>query len=366
VGAEVIVDGVFKKPDGVVGPYFIVTVAAAEFAYGTTDPVRGLVAADLSASGIRVLPDYIFCGCAQLAGVAFPRELASIGDEGFVGCGALHIVDLTATQLGSLGDGAFAKCGVTRVTVPASLREIGSRAFAHTPLKNLDLSACDGIHVWGEPCQSLLDVSLPREGFMDAAKAFLQESMVEVLRANVDETEIDELVPQLGELRANELRIISPLVGGFVWQRSRGSVLVELTDPVAVTAVASVKLTSWRAFPEEWKPLLRVVDLSGLAVGRLPDGATLEGFVWLEKVVLPTGLRVLPDGFFRGCCRLLSIDTSYTALEEIGIWACHGCLSLTSFPFPRTVREVWASFEGTSITSIDLTSTAAEKVAIGG
>jgi hypothetical protein len=76
--------------------------------------------------------------------------------------------------------------------------------------------------------------------------------------------------------------------------------LVELKNPVTVTAVASVKLTSWRGVPEEWKPLLRVMDLSGLAAGRLPRGATLKGFVWLEKTVLPTGMRWLPVELFHG------------------------------------------------------------------
>ena len=116
----------------------------------------------------------------------------------FSSCGALHVVDLTATQLQTLGQGAFADCGVTRVSVPPSLCEMRWRAFAHTPLKILDLSACAGIRIGDDPGWSLVEVSLPREGFMAAAKAFLQGSRITVLRADIDETELNELVPRLG------------------------------------------------------------------------------------------------------------------------------------------------------------------------
>jgi hypothetical protein len=244
VGAEVIVDGPFKKPEGVVGSYLIVAVEGADFESKVIGD-RDLVAVELSASRIRTLPDFAFNECTQLATVAFPLELEIILHSCFESCGALHVVDLTATQLQTLGPWVFASSGVTRVSVPASLSRMGEEAFAWTPLKVLDLSACEGISIGNNPSRSLVELSLPREGFMAAAKAFLQGSRVEVLRTDDDETELNELVPQLGEWGVDKLRIISPRVGECVWQRTRESVLVELTDPVAVRAVASVKLTSW-------------------------------------------------------------------------------------------------------------------------
>jgi hypothetical protein len=87
--------------------------------------------------------------------------------------------------------------------------------------------------------------------------------------------------------------------------------------------------------------------------------------VWLEGVVLPTGLRVLPQGFFGECWRLTSIDARRTALEAIGMFACSGCRSLTAFEFPPTFLCMeYAAFDSTSITSIDLTETAAERVVV--
>jgi hypothetical protein len=143
--------------------------------------------------------------------------------------------------------------------------------------------------------------------------------------------------------------------------------LVELTDPATVTRPASVTMTAWRNFPEAWTLFLRAIDLSGLAVELLPDGATLKELVWLEWVVVPTGLRKLPRHFFRGCWRLASIDTRHTALEEIEYAACEGCKSLVAFAFPPTVRVLgYMVFAGTAITTLDLSGTVAENVSVCG
>jgi hypothetical protein len=104
-----------------------------------------------------------------------------------------------------------------------------------------------------------------------------------------------------------------------------------------------------------------------LALELLPDRATLRKLVWLESVVLPTGLRKLPLYFFKGCWRLASIDTRCTALEEIGEGACKGCGPLAAFVFPPAVRSLgYAAFGGTLITTFDLSETMAEKNWIDG
>jgi hypothetical protein len=210
----------------------------------------------------------------------------------------------------------------------------------------------------------LVELSLPRQGFADAAEELLTGSRIEVLRANVDKADINELFPHLGGWGLDKLRFVSSRVGEYEWQRPGNSALVELTDPEAVTTSASVKLMTWRGIPSEWKPFLRFIDLSGLVVEVLPDGATLKELVLLEGVVLPTGLRKLPKFFFVGCSRLSSIDTSRTALEGIGEGACNECRSLAAFAFPPTVRALEYPFEGTSIATIDLTGTLAGRVGI--
>jgi hypothetical protein len=244
---------------------------------------------------------------------------------------------------------------------------MGEEIFRYTPLKVLDLSACGGIRVDTLQPNSLVELSLPSEGFAAVAKAFLPGSRIEVVRADIGEAEITALFSHLGKWGLKRLRVVSSRVGEYEWRRAEQCVLVELTDPVAVTTPTSLTMTAWREIPREWKPFLRVIDLSGLALELLPGNVTLTGLVWLEGVVLPTGRRQLPEYFFSGCWRLWSIDAGRTALQDVGSLACGGCRRRSAFTFPPTVRSVqYAAFGGTSITTLDLSGTVAEKVRVNG
>jgi hypothetical protein len=301
VGAEVFVNGLFKKPDGLIGPYMIVAAKGAEFGPNAAKGDRDLVAVDLSASGIRSLPQEAFYACVQLAAVAFPPELESIGGWCFCCCSALRVADLAVTQLRKLERLAFALTGVVRMSVPTSLREMGVCVFVDAPLKVLDLSACAGIRIEKQEGAQPMELSLPREGFAEAAKAFVAGAALEVLRADVDDVDIIELLPFLGGSAVDKLRFVSPRMGEYEWQRPPQSVLVELTDPAAVSAAAAVTMTAWRPpVPAKWKPFLRVIDLSGITIDLMPTGASFQDFHWLERVVLPARLRVLPENFFFG------------------------------------------------------------------
>jgi hypothetical protein len=154
----------------------------------------------------------------------------------------------------------------------------------------------------------------------------------------------------------------------YEWRCPRESLIVpvHLTDPVTLTTAAAVALTTWRAFAKGEAKFLRELDLSGVAVVSLPARG-LENLAWLERTVLPAGLRVLPLRFFENCSRLASIDTSgCTALESVEERACAGCRALRSFSFPPTLRVLSFPFPCTSIAKIDLSDTKAERADVGG
>jgi hypothetical protein len=369
-GAEVVVEGRFRRPSEVVGSYFIVAVEGAEFGpYALEDDVD-LVAVDLSASGIRELPESMFNNCPQLAAVAFPAELESIGQSCFFMCAALQLVDLAATQLTSLSASAFGACGLTQVSIPASLEELDATAFDSTPLKVLDLSTCTGIRIEGETdaIWEIVELRLPREGFAQVARAFFRCSRIEVIQVDVDATELDELLPELDEWGFERLRVVSSRMPPYEWRGPHESLVVPVhfNDPVTLSTAAVVTLTTWRTFAEGEAKFLRALDLSGLAVVSLPARA-LEDMAWLERTVLPAGLRVLPEGFFALCSRLSSIDTSgCTALESIERHGCGGCRALRMFAFPPTLRVLSSAFLCTSITEMDLSDTKAERANVTG
>jgi hypothetical protein len=276
----------------------------------------------------------------------------------------LQLVDLSATQLRSLGEGAFVACGLMSVSVPAFLEELDASAFDTTPLKALDLSSCAKVKIVAKSAaiSRLEELGLPREGFADLAKAFLPYGRVVVLHADVGAMQLNELLSELAAWGIEKLRVVSPRMLPYEWQSlspESFELPVPLTDPVTLSAAAAVTLTTWRTFSKEEAKFLRALDLSGLAVVSLPVDA-LRGMAWLERTVLPAGLRVLPAGFFWGCSRLASIDTSgCTALESIESDACSCCRALRVFAFPPTLRVLSDAFTGTSITRIDLSDTSA-------
>jgi hypothetical protein len=368
VGAEVVAKERFTKPEGMVGPYVIVAAEGAEIDPSGAAFDADLVAVDLSASEIKTLPERCFQKCYQLSAIAFPPKLRSIGNACFYRCDALRLVDLSTTELKALGDHVFFACGATRVSVPASLREIGYRCFVAVPLKVIDLGACAGVTVRSNVECEATELRLPREGFADAAEAFLPGSFVSALEADIDEGEMTRLQAQLDEWGIDNLRIVSSRLPPCEWRRDPPlAVPVHLTDPMALSTTASVTMRTWRTITADEMQFVQSIDLSGLAIDSLPAGAALEGMVWLERAVLPAWLRVLLECFFLGCSRLALVDVSgCTVLERIEDGACGVCKSLAAFEVPRTVRVLENAFAGTSITVIDLTETDAESLEVIG
>jgi hypothetical protein len=90
---------------------------------------------------------------------------------------------------------------------------MGAGTFAYTPLKSLDLSACGGISVHTLQPNSLVELSLPFEGFAAVARAFLPGSGIEVVRADVSEAEVTALFSHLGGWGLKRLCVVSPSVG---------------------------------------------------------------------------------------------------------------------------------------------------------
>jgi hypothetical protein len=339
-----------------------------EFCPSTLANDRDLIAVDLSASGIKTLAERVFQGCLQLAGVAFPPELVSIGKSCFMACDALRLIDLATTQLKTLGASVFGGCGATHVSVPASLREIGQRCFAGVPLKVLDLRACSGVVVSPGMMCEVTELYLPREGFAEAAKAFLPGSRVGVLEADIAGEEVAELEAQLDGWGIEKLVVVSQRLPPYEWRGvSQLATPVPVTNPVTLSTAASITMTRWRKIPEDQVRFVRSLDLSGLTIGSLPEGTTLQGMTWLERAVLPGWLRVLPVCFFQGCSRLVSIGTGgCTSLEKIKNAACGCCRSLAAFDFPPSVRILSTAFGGTSMAVLDLSETAAESAEVIG
>jgi hypothetical protein len=185
---------------------------------------------------------------------------------------------------------------------------------------------------------------------------------VEVLCADVDAGDVEQLLPRLGEWAIDRLRVVSPrLAEPLEWVGGSSSQSVAVVDPEILTAPSAVWLTVWRTFPKDQLHFVRSIDLS--ALGELPNGERLAGSSNLESVTLPARLRILASGLFVGCPRLSHVGTKgCVALEQIWWFAFEGCGNLREFVFPSMIRMIDDAFGRTSIVCLDLSATRAKSV----
>ena len=81
-----------------------------------------------SLQAVSALGESAFQGCSSLPAVALSTNLTVLPSGVFGGCSSLTAFE--APGLVAIGDYAFAGCGFTAINLPATLREIGTGAFA--------------------------------------------------------------------------------------------------------------------------------------------------------------------------------------------------------------------------------------------
>ncbi len=83
--------------------------------------------------GVKVIPDYAFCGMDALSdSVQLPSSLERIGAYAFAYCSSLPGRMVIPDNVTTIGECAFHQCHkLSSVTLGASVRQIGGRAFYH-------------------------------------------------------------------------------------------------------------------------------------------------------------------------------------------------------------------------------------------
>lgn len=84
--------------------------------------------------GIAELAEDTFSGCTALASVQIPETMVKLGARAFLGCASLTEFPFPA-GLRSIQEQCFQGTGLVRVSLPQGIREVGSRAFRHSRLR---------------------------------------------------------------------------------------------------------------------------------------------------------------------------------------------------------------------------------------
>lgn len=89
----------------------------------------------------HTLASELFYGCSALEEVKIAEGVVQIAPRTFYGCSALTELALPET-LRIIGSYAFYACGFQTIELPASLRTLGTGAFSHSELIQIDLAPC--------------------------------------------------------------------------------------------------------------------------------------------------------------------------------------------------------------------------------
>ena len=83
---------------------------------------------------LTTMGNYTFYGCTSLGSITIPASVGSLDSYVFQGCSALTSVSFEAgTALSSLGYCVFDGCALESITIPASVKTVGTNAFSNNP-----------------------------------------------------------------------------------------------------------------------------------------------------------------------------------------------------------------------------------------
>ena len=245
----------------------------------------------------------------EITRVTLSKGVTTVGNSAFMQCRALTEVSLPST-LRSIGSQAFSLTGLTSLQQPKSLKEIGSLAFQQIRITELHLP--DGLKSLGSyafnNCKSLAAVTVGAKLTEVPVNPF---SGCEALQSLT----VDDGNPAL---------------------RAEGGFLTDIRDQRLIFAPY------------------------GRAEETVPPGVQIIGadcFTFntvLRKISLPDSVRIIADNAFQ-CCSALSEITLPEGLEKLGSSAFHRTGSLTRLDLPATVTEIGElAFSYSALTALTL------------
>jgi len=235
--------------------------------------------------GLKRIERQTFFHCYNLDDIVIPESVTEIGRGAFVQCGLERIK--LPDNITRIESGAFGWCCLQEVNLPENLSYIGTGAFDNCS----DLAGTTGITVPGTVKK------IPAFAF--------QETIFEYIHLS-EGTEIIEAAA-FRYAFVDELALPSTLryIGDEAFYKCIADNIEELVIPDSVA------------------------EIGNGAFGRCG----------MKRVVLPQGLKTIPDSAFINCCDLeeVIIPDSVQSIED---YAFAGCVNLESVKIPDSVKYI--------------------------
>ena len=341
-GLELVVPSGHVRPPADSGTY--VLICGSEVVRVDVADDKSILAADLSTCALSGGGDFCRCtslafihlgpglchlpkldGCDRIGGICMSDmgSLAGIPPHAFHACSALRAVTLPKS-LRRIGSSAFSWSGVNGVVADPSSDTgpvtVGDRAFLGcVELRNVSLFAADlGNRVF-EGCRNLNVLNIGKlQGY---GPETLFGSFVSEVRGEVVGTARDLWL----QVKPPGIEVVT-----LTWTGEKG------TQIPAMTALVVSGLPCVLSVAQRYR--LSAVDLSALI--DLPDRMDLSRCYFLVRAILPKGVGRIPQGMFEDCHRLTYVNTEECAeLLSAGDRAFDGCRSLHQLVLPRKCEE---------------------------
>lgn len=312
------------------------SLKTVNFAEGTTYIHGGMFAGsglteiDLPDT-VATVGDYAFSNCRSLNSFITGSSLQSIGENTLANCTSLKDLEIL-DQLTSIGEGAFYGCtGFTELDLPETLSEIGTEAFGNcTSLKKviLPVTVMDGSSYY---------YSYYTGGSCAAQGIFNGCSNLEEVIFPENSTRIPG-----GLLAGSGIKNITipdtiTSIGPYAFSNTE---ITSITIPESVTDIGFCAFSACSKLkeltvPAGWETCSEFRSESG----PYAQGNIVRACPVLETVILPEGMKKIPDYAFSNCGNIKYMDLP-GSLTEIGKYAFSNCDSLTSIHIPEGVVKI--------------------------
>ena len=309
--------------------------------------------------------------CENLITITLPESLTEIGSKAFAHC---RFNSITIPEgVTSIEAGTFYSCRyLNSIKLPESLTKIGNSAFAYCDESLVSITIPEGVMSIGNyafyNCGWLKSISLPESLTEIGEYAFNNcRSLISITipeRVTCIERETFSGCFELTNIMFPDgVTSIGNYAFNGCW-RLTSVVLPKGLMQIGNSAFANCGLTSI-TIPEKVTIIgnSAFIGCNRLTSITMPDGITSIGeFAFascsgLTSIVLPKGINIISEGTFSGCSSLpnITIPEGVTSIRER---AFKECSSLTSITIPKNVNRIGSNvFEGcTRLNSINVAS----------